>query len=166
MKAEIKHATKEDLKKIVAIYNASIPSRLATADTKEVTTESKLEWFERHTPDKRPIMVYTIDREIVAWFSFEPFYGRPAYDQTAELSIYIAAEYQGKGIGKKLMETAISMTHNLGIKTLLGNIFSHNEASIRLFKSFGFEEWGQFPNIAEMDNREYSLSILGKRVNP
>ena len=44
--------------------------------------------------------------------------------------------------------------------------FSHNDPSLRLFKSFGFAEWGKLPEIAEMDGKEFSLSILGKRVNP
>jgi phosphinothricin acetyltransferase len=58
------------------------------------------------------------------------------------------------------------MTPSLGIKTLIGYIFSHNEPSLRLFRSFGFEEWGKLPNIADMDGKEYSLSIVGKRINP
>lgn len=64
------------------------------------------------------------------------------------------------------MQEAISITPELGIKTILGYIFSHNEPSLRLFRSFGFEEWGQLPGIAEMDGNEYSLTIVGKRINP
>jgi len=44
-------------------------------------------------------------------------------------------------------------------------IFSHNIPSIKLFKSFGFKEWGILPDVAIMDGKEYSLSILGKRIN-
>ena len=51
------------------------------------------------------------------------------------------------------------------IKTILGFIFSHNEPSIKLFKHFGFEVWGQLPNIATLDNIDRSLSILGKRID-
>ena len=58
------------------------------------------------------------------------------------------------------------MTQRLDIKTVVGFVFSHNDPSLRLFKSFGFEEWGKLPEIAEMDGKEFSLSILGKRVNP
>jgi len=58
------------------------------------------------------------------------------------------------------------MTPTLGSKTLVGFVFSHNEPSIRLLRSFGFEEWGKLPNVAEMDGEEYSLSIFGKRINP
>lgn len=162
----MRQATEQDLSKIVSIYNSTVSTRLATADTEEVSVKSKLEWFKRHIPDKRPILVHEIEGRIAAWVSFESFYGRPAYDHTAEISIYIDAEYRGQGLGRKLVQEAMDMTSELNIKTLLGYIFAHNESSIRLFQSFGFEEWGRLTNIAEMDGKEYSLSIFGKRINP
>ena len=162
----MRHATETDLPRIVVIYNSTIPTRQSTADTEEVSVESKRDWFRKHTPDKRPIIVHEIEGEVTAWLSFESFYGRPAYDHTAEISIYVASEYRGKGLGRQLLQEAIELTPSLGIKTLIGNIFSHNEPSLRLFRSFGFEEWGKLPNIADMDGKEYSLSIVGKRINP
>ena len=162
----MRHATESDLPRIVAIYNSTIPTRQSTADTEEVSVESKKDWFRKHTPDKRPIIVHEIEGEVAAWVSFESFYGRPAYDHTAEISIYVASEYRGKGLGRQLLQKAIEMTPSLGIKTLIGYIFSHNEPSLRLFRSFGFEEWGKLPNIADMDGKEYSLSIVGMRINP
>ena len=152
--------------RIVVIYNSTIPTRQSTADTEEVSVESKRDWFRKHTPDKRPILVQEIAGEIAAWVSFESFYGRPAYDHTAEISIYVASECRGKGLGRQLLQEAIDMTPSLGIKTLIGYIFSHNEPSLRLFRSFGFEEWGKLPNIADMDGKECSVSIVGKRINP
>ncbi|WP_316900312.1 N-acetyltransferase family protein [Pseudodesulfovibrio indicus] len=159
-------ATEQDLPRIVAIYNSTVPTRIATADTEEVSVESRQEWFRRHTPGKRPILVERIDGEVAAWVSFESFYGRPAYDHTAEISIYIAPEFRRQGLGRKLLKEALDMTPALDIKTIVGYIFSHNEGSMRLFRSFGFEEWGRLPDIAEMDGKDYSLSILGKRINP
>jgi len=157
-------ATKKDLSDIVAIYNSTIPTRQSTADTTEVTVESKLEWFRRHSPDKRPLWVREENGKVVAWVSFESFYGRPAYEQTVEISIYISPEHTGKGLGRTLLEESLESAKQFDIKTIVGFIFSHNIPSINLFKSFGFEEWGNLPNVARMDGKEYSLSIVGKRI--
>ncbi|VEN72765.1 putative phosphinothricin acetyltransferase YwnH [Candidatus Desulfarcum epimagneticum] len=157
-------ATKKDLSDIVAIYNSTIPTRQSTADTEEVTVESKLEWFRRHSPDKRPLWVREENGKVVAWVSFQSFYGRPAYEQTVEISIYISPEHRGKGLGRTLLEESLESAKQFDIKTIVGFIFSHNIPSINLFKSFGFEEWGALPNVARMDGKEYSLSIMGKRI--
>ncbi len=160
----LRPATETDLSRIVEIYNASIPDRLATADTEPVSVESKLPWFRRHSPESHPILILEEDEKILAWLSFQPFYGRPAYRHTAEISIYIDPAHQGRGLGRQLLDEAIARVPELGLRMLLGFIFAHNEASVRLFRSRGFEEWGQFPNIAEMDDREYTLAIYGRRV--
>ena len=146
-------ASEKDLVDIFAIYNSTISKRLSTADTFEVSVESKLEWFRQHDPKKRPLYVYEDNGKIVAWVSFQSFYGRPAYENTAEISIYITPESRGKGLGKTLLKESLELTKQFNIKTLVGFIFSHNIPSIKLFKSFGFEEWGMLPNVAEMDGR-------------
>jgi L-amino acid N-acyltransferase YncA len=158
-------ATESDLPAIVAIYNSTVSTRQSTADTVEVSVQSRKKWFKQHTPNKRPLLVHVQDSRVVAWVSFQSFYGRPAYEHTAELSIYISPGNRGKGVGRTLLAEALAMTPSLNIKTVIGFVFSHNEPSVRLLKSFGFESWGRLPDVAEMDGKEYSLSIFGKRVN-
>jgi L-amino acid N-acyltransferase YncA len=91
-------------------------------------------------------------------------YGRPAYNATAEISIYLHENERRKGAGKKILEYAITQCESLEIKTLLAYIFAHNEPSLKLFRSFGFQDWALLPGIAELDGVERSLIILGKRV--
>ncbi len=159
-------ATEDDLPAIIAIYNATVPTRLSTADTTEVSVASRMEWFRQHTAHRRPLLVHEEDGRVVAWVSFQSFYGRPAYAHTAEISIYISSAYRGRKLGGTLLGQALEMTASLDIKTIIGFVFAHNKPSIRLFKSFGFKLWGTLPDVAEMDGEAYSLAILGKRVNP
>ncbi len=159
----MKQANDNDLFRIVEIYNSTISLRVATADTEKVTIESKSEWFEKHS-EKRPILVEEIDNNIVAWGSFESFYGRPAYHLTAEISIYVDAQYRGKGLGYKLLDESVKLCPTLGLKNLVGYIFSHNIGSLTLFEKSGFSKWGELPEVAEMDGNLYSLSILGLKV--
>ena len=154
-----------DLPNIVAIYNTTISGRMATADLIPVTVESRKQWFLDHSPDFRPLWVVESKGDICAWLSFQSFYGRPAYNATAEISIYIHPDFRGKKLGKYLIQKAFDRCQSLGIKTLLGFIFAHNEPSVRLFTSFGFESWGQLPKVAELDGVERDLLILGKRID-
>lgn len=109
-------------------------------------------------------MVQDEDNNVIGWASFQAFYGRPAYDATAEISIYLAPQQRGKGYGFEILQYCIEQSPSLNIKTLLGFIFAHNEPSLKLFAKAGFEEWAHLKNIAVMDGNEYSLKILGKRI--
>ena len=160
-----RNATPNDLEAIVEIYNSTIASRMVTADTEPVSAGSRIKWFEEHIPGKRPLWVIeSKSNEIIGWVSFQSFYGRPAYDATAEISIYLDEQQRCKGIGKAVLQYCINNVAKLGIKTLLGFIFSHNEPSLHLFRHFGFEDWATLPNIAVLDGQERSLKILGKRI--
>lgn len=155
-----------DLTRIVEIYNSTISSRMVTADTENVSVESMQKWFNEHNSVKRPLWVIEDDRGLViAWVSFQSFYGRPAYDATVEISIYIDTDQRGKGLGKQILQYSIDKAPNFGVRTLLGFIFSHNEPSWRLFRHFGFEDWATLPNVALLDGQERGLKILGKRIN-
>lgn len=161
----IRNAVEADLGAIVTIYNASIPGRLATADLNPVSVESRLEWFSQHCATSRPILVMDTNSDILGWLSFQSFYGRPAYQATAEISIYVSPAYQRQRVAYKLLTNAIALSPSLGLKTLLGFIFAHNQPSIQLFKQFDFQTWGHLPQIANLDAIERDLLILGRKIS-
>ncbi|WP_018758916.1 GNAT family N-acetyltransferase [Paenibacillus terrigena] len=161
---EIVDAALADLDRIVEIYNSTIAGRMVTADLDPVTVESRMTWFDEHSPDFRPLWVLKQDGRIAAWLSFQSFYGRPAYNATAEISIYIAEEYRGQGIGNLLIQRAIEACPRLDIYTLLGFVFGHNEPSLALLRKFGFEAWGTLPQVANLDGIERDLVIVGRRI--
>ena len=159
-----RNALQTDLPVIVDIYNSTVASRMVTADTEPVVVESRQQWFDDHSPDKHPLWMVEDGGQIIGWVSFQAFYGRPAYDGTAEVSIYIDPVERGKGYGKKILQYCIDNAGTLDINILLGFIFAHNTPSLQLFTALGFEEWGHLKNIAVLDGIERSLKILGKRV--
>ena len=157
-------ARREDLSQIVAIYNATIPSRMATADTDPVSVESRIPWFEEHAPDVRPLWVVDLDGGIAGWLSFSSFYGRPAYRRTVELSIYVHDAFRRRGVAAYLLTRALDEAPALQIDTLLGFIFGHNRPSLALFERLGFARWGELPRVAVLDGVERDLIIVGRRV--
>ncbi len=159
------NATIDDLPTIVDIYNSTIAGRMVTADTEPVSVADKLPWFHAHNEHTRPLWIVKENGIVIGWSSYNNFYGRPAYNGTAELSIYLHPSARSKGYGKMILDHCIEQAKALDIHTLLGFIFSHNEPSITLFKSRGFEEWGLLRDIARMDGKPYSLSIFGLKVS-
>jgi len=155
-----------DLPKIVATYNSTIPSRLVTADLEPVSIESKMAWFLAHDPGYRPLWLVLKNGTYAGWMSFNSFYGRPAYNGTVEVSIYLEEKYRGNGLGKACLQKAIATAPELKIRNLLGFIFGHNQTSLRLFLGHGFETWACLPGVADLDGELRDLVIVGKKVAP
>jgi phosphinothricin acetyltransferase len=163
-------ARREDLPAIVAIYNSTVASREVTADTEPVTVASREAWFADHAPDRRPLWTIhdaadtSAQPAIVGWLSYSNFYGRPAYAGTAEVSIYVAETWRGRGVGRYCLELAMAHAPHVDVHTLLGFIFGHNAPSLALFRKYGFDTWANLPRVANLDGFERDLVILGKRV--
>lgn len=167
----IRHAHADDLPAIVEIYNASIPGRLATADTEPVTVASREPWFREFNPERRPLWVATTDEgagrsdaAIAGWLGLRSFYGRPAYGATVELAVYVDPARQGSGVGRTLLDHALAAAPQLGLRTVLGFVFAHNTPSLRLLERAAFATWGHLPRVAELDGIERDLVIVGRRL--
>ena len=160
----IRHAVAADLPAITAIYNASIPGRMATADTETVSIAQREEWFRAYDPQSRPMWIYETDGRVAGWLGLRSFYDRPAYHRTVESAVYVAPEHQREGIASRLLEHALQECPKLGISNVLGFVFAHNMPSVTLFEAHGFGRWGLLPKICEMDGREHDVLILGKRI--
>lgn len=160
----IRHALAADLPVIVAIYNASIPGRMATADTEPVTVAEREHWFREFDPGKRPLWVYEHEGAIVGWLGLRSYYGRPAYHRTVELAVYVDPGHRRRGIAHDLLENALREAPRLGIRNVLAFVLVHNQPSVTLFELHGFQRWGLLPRVCDMDGVERDVLILGRRL--
>ena len=160
----VRDATEADLSAIVDIYTATVPGRMVTADTEPVTVASRVTWFHAHNPRTRPLWVVLEGNRLCAWLSFNSFYGRPAYNPTAEISLYVAETHRRRGLGRGLLKRAIAEAPRCEIRNLLGFIWAHNLPSLQLFEAYGFERWGHLPGVAILDGVERDLIIVGLRL--
>jgi L-amino acid N-acyltransferase YncA len=167
MELTIRDAVEADLPAIVDIYNQSIPAGWSTADTNPVTVEERLEWFRKFDPARRPIWAAEVEDEVVAVTYLSSFYGdRPAYNATAEVSVYIASAFHRKGLGRRLKQWVIEQCPRLGVTTLLSMHFDHNEATRRINESLGFEQLGHLTDIGVVQGQSRGLVIWGLRIPP
>lgn len=163
----MRDAIEADLPAIVAIYNATIPGGMVTADTSPVTVASRLPWFRSHTRDRRPFWVdEDADGAVCAWLSFSDFHPRPAYHPSVEISVYVAESHRRRGLADRLLEQAIVRAPGVGVRNLIGLIWAHNEPSLHLFAKHSFVQWGHLPRVALLQGVERDLVIVGRRTAP
>ena len=138
---------------------------MATADTEPVTVESRQGWFAEFDPARRPLWVFTDSGDTIAgWLSLRSFYGRPAYLGTVEVGVYTAPARRREGVARALLEHALQTAPVAGIRTILAFVFAHNLPSLALYEKAGFAPWGRLPRVAELDDVERDLAILGRRL--
>jgi L-amino acid N-acyltransferase YncA len=160
----IRDAAAADLPAIIAIYNAAIATRAATAQLETVTLESRKNWLNDHSPDQFPFWVLLIEEQVAGWLTFKSFLPRSAYRGTAELSVYVHEQFRRRGVARHLLQEAIRQAPTLQLSALVGLIFAHNTPSIRLFEQLGFSRWGFLPRIARVEEVERDLTIMGRHV--
>ena len=160
----IRDALESDLPAIIAIYNATVSTRMVTAELEPTTVEARLPWFREHSPDQYPFWVVENDGHVIGWLDFKKFLPRCAYRGTAEISVYIHETFRRQGVARCLLEEAIARAPSLGINAIVGLIFGHNEPSLKLFERLGFERWGRLPRIAQLDGNKCDLVIMGRHT--
>ena len=159
----IRLAGEDDLEAIAAILNAGIATRAATAQLDPVDVDERRAWLAGHS-ERYPVWVAVDDRGVAGWFSVSPWSDRVAYDLSAEVSVYVAPDRQGRGVAAFLLRHAIAEAPQLGIEVYIARVFTHNIPSLRLFERFDFQRWGVMPGVARLDGVLRSVAILGRRV--
>src|SRR5512135_1577247 len=107
-----------DWPKVREIYAEGIATGNATFET---TTPEWERWDETHRQDCR--LVVRTGECVVGWAALSPVSMRAVYAGVAEVSVYVAARTQGRGVGTALLQALIEASERCGIWTLQAGIF-------------------------------------------
>ena len=145
MRYVIDNMKQGDWKQVRLIYDEGISSGHATFESAPPNWK---EWDSVHL--KEPRLVARTDDCIAGWAALSPVSSRCVYFGAAEVSLYVSARFQGKGVGSALLAALIDSSEKAGIWTLQGGIFPENTASLGLFKKHGFRELGRKEKLGKM----------------
>jgi L-amino acid N-acyltransferase YncA len=143
---------------VLAIYLEGIATGQATFETEAPDWER---WDAGHLPECR--LVARNGGGILGWAALSPVSKREAYAGVAEVSVYVAAESRGHGVGGALMRTLIEASERRRIWTLQSSIFPENHASLALHLNHGFREVGRRERIARRNGVWRDTVLLERR---
>jgi phosphinothricin acetyltransferase len=149
--------TPADWEQVRAIYQEGIDTGQATFETQAPPWE---QWDAGHLPFGR--LVARAGGRVVAWAALSPVSRRACYRGVAEVSVYVAGECRGNGVGKALLQALIAESERNGIWTLQGATFPENAASLRLQEGCGFRVVGRRERIARR-NGVWRDTVLTER---
>jgi phosphinothricin acetyltransferase len=153
----IRELRAEDWPAVRAIYEQGIRGGDATFETEVPSWER---WEAAH-PGLR--LVAERDGAIVGWAALSPASARHCYRGVGEVSVYVAGEARGDGLGRTLLDELVERSENAGYWTLTAGVFPENEASLRLHKACGFREVGVRERIGEAGGVWRDVVLLERR---
>jgi phosphinothricin acetyltransferase len=128
-----------DSDRIATIFNEFIASGGLTDTDQMVTSADRRSWLEQHG-GPYPVYVWDDGGDIAGWSSISPLSSRPHDPKLAEIGVYVARQYRGRGIGGRLVMHALDNIDVRRIHLIVAIIFARNGDSLRLFGKVGFEQ--------------------------
>jgi phosphinothricin acetyltransferase len=139
----IRRAGRADLDAVRVIYNEGIEDPFATLDLAPKSPEGIAEWWAQHD-EQFVVIVATEAGAVVGWASLNRFSHRCAHSSIADLSVYVARRYRGKGIGYALLQRLADEGRHNGFHKIVLHTLNDNEHGKRLYRKAGFREVGIF----------------------
>jgi L-amino acid N-acyltransferase YncA len=147
-----------DWPEVARIYAEGI----ATGDaTFEIEVPSWEAWDAAHLPGHR--FVAERGGRVIGWIALAPVSTRRCYAGVAEVSVYVAEDARGEGVGSELLATAIASSERDGIWTLQTSVFPENAASLALLRRFGFRTVGTRERIGRLDGSWRDTVLVERR---
>ncbi len=143
---------------VLEIYAQGIAGRLATFETNVPTWEH---WDDNHLAQCR--LVALLDNHIVGWAALSGVSSRCVYAGVAEVSIYVATEAHGQGVGKGLLQTLVRTSEEAGFWTLQSGILDGNAASIALHEKCGFRVVGYREKLGQLEGVWRDVTLMERR---
>jgi len=139
----VRALTDDDWPAVLRIYGEGIATGNATFET-EVPRREVLD--ARWLPGQR--WVADIAGLVVGWAAASPVSTRSCYAGVAETSVYVATQFQGRGVGRTLLQRQVEAADEAGLWTLQTSVFPENIASLELHYAAGFRLVGVRERIA------------------
>lgn len=160
----VRMATEQDLPRILEIYAPYIETTVCSF---EYTVPSLADFTQRFLKITRqfPWLVWEENGEILGYAYGSLPFERAAYQWSAEASIYLCPQAQGKGIGRKLYAALEELLQKQGYKKVFAIITTANEASIAFHRAVGYRYVATLPDCGFKFGAWYGTVWMDKELN-
>ena len=124
--------------------------------TLQLPFPSAEQWRKRlaEPPEGLFSLVACADTEVIGQLGLHTFPHSPRRRHVGQLGMAVRDDWQGKGVGTALMQAAVDLADKwLNLERLELDVYTDNEAAVRLYKKFGFVIEGTLVRFAFRDGR-------------
>ena len=158
-------ATADDLGAIDEIYNHFVRTSPATFDVEPHSMAWRREWFATFDGSGPYRLLVARDEGVVAGYAATLRYRyKPAYETSVEMTVYVAPERAGLGVGRALYEALLPLLEREDVHRAYAGIVPPNPASVRLHEAFGFRHAGTFTEQGRKFGRYWDVAWYERPV--
>ena len=166
MLTEIRMATPEDMEAVAKIYSHYVLNSVATFEEVPPAADYWQQRLSDLTASGLPFLVAEVDGAVVGYAYAGPFRPKPAYRHTLEDSIYLAPDWLGRGIGRKLLTALIEKCTEAGYRQMIAVIADTGlQSSLALHKSLGFTAAGQLVQVGFKHGRWVDTYLMQRPLS-
>jgi L-amino acid N-acyltransferase len=161
---EIRDATEDDLKSMLAIYNDVVATSTAIYREDPMPLAEYQAWWHARTAQGYPVLIAADGAMVLGLASFGDFRAWPGYRFTVEHSVHVRADQRGRGVGSHLMRALIGHAAQRGKHVMIAGVDADNDGSLRFHVRLGFERVGHFREVGFKFGRWLDLVFLQRTV--
>jgi len=118
-------------------------------------------WNADHVKTCRLVAVH--DKKVTGWAALTAIFDGCVTTGVAEVSVYVADDWRGKGVGKKLLAELVRQSEENNFWTLESRIFAENTASLKIHEDNGFRVIGRRERIGKLNGVWRDILLLERR---
>lgn len=166
----VRPATNHDAAEIAAIYNHHIRTSTATFEEEPVGDAEMAARIDTVLGHRLPWLVADDtdrgDGAISGYAYATPWRPRSAYRFAAEVTVYVAADAVGRGVGAALYGELLPAVRDAGRRTVLAGIALPNAASVALHERCGFAKVAHLERVGFKHDRWIDVGYWQRQLDP
>lgn len=156
----IRTAKDGDADAIAKIWNAEIRKGFATFTTEEKTLPD----LKERIISEPPFLVADINGAVAGFACAGRFRAGPGYAHCSEITIYLARDMQGQGLGRRLMQGLEDRLRDQGKHIMIAAISGSNTQALAFHQAVGFQSGGILPQAGRKHENWLDLHLLFKHL--
>ena len=142
----IRFATSNDAAACAAIYAPFVDGSVVSFEMEPPTPEEMARRIDKLWPT-HPWIVAEAENNVIGYAYGSPYRDREAYQWAVEVTVYLAPEARGQGLGRRLYEVLLNLLSTQGFTKAYGVVTLPNPASAALHEAVGFKPFAVYRDI-------------------
>ena len=159
----IRFAAAKDAAELLEIYAPYVTGTTVSFEY-EVPAVEEFRRRVEETSARYPYLVWEEDGALLGYAYAHPYAARPAYQWSAELTVYLRQGVSRRGLGSRLYGALMELLRLQGVRNVYGCVTAENTASVAFHHALGFREAGRFSQVGYKLGRWLDVLWLEKAL--